>query len=312
MSSLPNLTLFSIPKPFKGHIATIQNNALQSWSLLGRACEVILFGDEIGTAEAATRLKFRHVPEVACNEYGTPLVSDLFAKAQTIARTRFISYVNADIILMSDFLEVVGNSVNFPSEFLMVGRRWNVNVREVWDFASADWESDLRSFMMQNGELQGPNSLDCFVFPRGMYPDVPPFAIGRLAWDNWLVYQALAMGVPVVDASAVMTIVHQKHGYAPNTIERVSNGWNRGPEAQRNLALAGKGGGAFGVWDATWVLDQGGLRRRALTPAYLSRRLMAFLIRRRRLRPLFRPVWRMWTWLRGRPLAWFGKQVAIT
>ena len=80
------ITFFTAPKPFQGHIDIIQRNAIESWLRLRPQCEVILFGDEEGIAEVARELKVRHIPEVARNEYGTPLISSLFEKAQEIAR----------------------------------------------------------------------------------------------------------------------------------------------------------------------------------------------------------------------------------
>ncbi len=49
------LTIFSIPKPFEGHIGIIQRNAIQSWIALS-GCEVILCADEYGTAEITYEL----------------------------------------------------------------------------------------------------------------------------------------------------------------------------------------------------------------------------------------------------------------
>jgi hypothetical protein len=69
------LTLFSIPKPFDGHIGVIQRNALESWTRLRPACEIVLFGDEPGVAEVARELSLKHVPDVTRNEFGTPLVN---------------------------------------------------------------------------------------------------------------------------------------------------------------------------------------------------------------------------------------------
>jgi hypothetical protein len=45
------LTIFAIPKPFRGHIGVIQRNAICSWLELRQACEIILLGDDEGTAE---------------------------------------------------------------------------------------------------------------------------------------------------------------------------------------------------------------------------------------------------------------------
>jgi hypothetical protein len=62
------LTFFTTAKPFRGHSATIQCNALQSWKLLHPDIEVILFGDEEGTAEVCAELGLRHEPHVERNE----------------------------------------------------------------------------------------------------------------------------------------------------------------------------------------------------------------------------------------------------
>ena len=50
-------TIFTIPKPFQGHIGTIQRNAIQSWTLLHPRPEIILFGSEAGTAQVAAELR---------------------------------------------------------------------------------------------------------------------------------------------------------------------------------------------------------------------------------------------------------------
>ncbi len=80
----PNVRLLSpsspLPRTFDGHIGVIQRNAIASWTRIKPTPEVILFGTEPGTAEAAAEYRLRHIPAVKCNEWGTPLVSDLFAQ----------------------------------------------------------------------------------------------------------------------------------------------------------------------------------------------------------------------------------------
>ncbi len=107
------LTIFTVPKPFRGHIGVIQTNAIQSWVLLRPECETILFGNEEGTAEVASMFGIRHFPDIERNEYGTPLVSSVFGIAQDIASHQLLCYVNADIMLTSDFL--VANLIFLPS-----------------------------------------------------------------------------------------------------------------------------------------------------------------------------------------------------
>lgn len=279
------LTLFTLPKPFHGHIDTIQTNAIKSWLLLQPRPEVILFGDEEGTARLASELAIRHIPKIACNEYGTPLVSSLFHSAQDIACHQFMCYVNADIILMSDFLPAIRQIKK--SSFLAIGQRWDIDIREELDFNNPGWENQLRAQLAERGKLHGHTGLDYFVFPRGLYQDIPPFAIGRTAWDNWLVYQARSLDAPVIDATQSIVAVHQNHDYSHSQGGAISV-W-KGPEAVRNRELAGWGEHGFTLEHATWILSPQGMKR-ALSLRYLYFRLDAVPVLSPRLHFLRRPM----------------------
>ena len=79
----PFLTIFTAPKPFiDPHISIIQKNAIHSWQNIGKDVDVLLIGDEEGMAEAAFDLGVRHLPDVECNQMGTPLVSSIFDLAR--------------------------------------------------------------------------------------------------------------------------------------------------------------------------------------------------------------------------------------
>ncbi len=64
------LTLFSTPKPFRGHNGIIQRNALKSWKLLHPDAEVILFGNEEGAEEICRELGLRYEPDVERSSLG--------------------------------------------------------------------------------------------------------------------------------------------------------------------------------------------------------------------------------------------------
>ena len=99
------LTLFTAPKPFTNpHIATIQRNALRCWMNLGAEVQVIVIGEEAGLSEAAAELGVQHVPQVRRNAQGTPLVSDIFEQARRYSDSPLLAYVNADMLLLSDFV----------------------------------------------------------------------------------------------------------------------------------------------------------------------------------------------------------------
>jgi hypothetical protein len=255
------LTLFTTPKPFRGHIATIQRNAVQSWTLLRPRPEIIIFGDEAGTAEIAREFDLCHVPDVARNEYGTPLLSELFAKAQSIANQKLLCFINADIVLMSDFVATV-QRISFQ-QFLMSGQRWDVDINQDWDY-SAGWEIRLQAHVEEHGQLHTPNAMDYFVFSGNLEIKLPPFAVGRIGWDNWFISYAKKQRVPVVDASEVVMAVHQNHDYTHIPTDAIGEpggmeAWQRGPEARRNLEIAGCSDSLDGIYtevytlqDATW------------------------------------------------------------
>ena len=256
------LTIFTIPKAFRGRFQTIQRNAIQSWLRLEPACEVILLGDDPGTAEVAAELGVRHVPDVACNEYGTPLLNSAFEIAQSLASHRVVCYINADIILTSGFLPALRRIQAHPvlrrRAFLMVGRRWLFDLEQPIDFDAVDWGARLRAAVLERGTQDVFSAIDYFVFPRGWLKEMPPLAVGRPGWDNWFIYHARARGVPVIDASQVVIAIHQNHDYSHHPQGR--QGVYEGAEARLSLELIGGVKYCFDLRDATWLLTPRGLQ----------------------------------------------------
>lgn len=264
------LTIFSVPKSFHGHIRVIQRNAIQSWLRVHETCEVILLGDDEGTAEVAAEFKVHNTSNIERNEYGTPLVSSVFAEAQKVAHHSLMCYLNADIILMSDFLPAIQRVLRQKPSCLIVGRRWDIDMKEPLDF-STSWEEKLKPYVARYGKLHGHSGIDYFVFPRGLLTDIPPFAIGRPMWDNWVIYRIRAQKVPVVDITKMVTVVHQNHDYSHHP--QKEEGVRKGEEAKHNWMLAGGYVHAFTLADATYKLTQKGLRLN-LSPYYFYRHLV--------------------------------------
>jgi hypothetical protein len=253
------ITIFTIPKPFKGHIEIIQNNAIRSWRELKPECEIILFGDDEGVEEAANKFGVQHFPDVKKNEFGTPLLDFVFNKAYEIAEHDVLCYVNADIILMSDLLKAVNQIQKYfflRKSFLLVGLRRNVDLNWEWDFSKPNWDVHLNSYIIDNDKF-APGGMDYFAFTRGLFCNIPPFAVGRPGWDNWMVYQARFSHIPVIDCTKVINAIHQNHNYThiPSGTGKL---WE-GPEAKINMEILGEGSG-FRRSAATWILTPKGLR----------------------------------------------------
>lgn len=259
------LTLFAIPKPFVGHIGVIQRNAIASWSRLGSDCEVIIFGDDAGSAAAAAEHGVRHVPSIARNARGTPLVNDLFAQAQRLARHPVLVYANADMLFTADLPRAV-QRVRDRRRYLLCGRRSDLEVLSGLDFAG-DWQGRLRRDVAHHGRLAIPGAIDYFAFPRDLFGALPPFAVGRVEWDQWLLFRARALGAALIDASDCVLAVHQRHDYGHLTAAPRDE-VERETERNRELALFHR----LDLRDATHVLTPRELRR-ALDRTHLTRRL---------------------------------------
>jgi len=249
-------TICSLPHAFKDVVAIRQENAIRSWQTLWPPPEVILIGDDPGVAEAATRLGCKHEPSIRRNEFGTPLVNSMFEVAQASATHDLVCYTNCDVMLvgLANAMRVCAEAFD---QFLMVGRRWDVDIHHAWDFVP-DWETRLWNATQHSGKLHSLGALDYFAFRRGLYVDVPDFAVGRSAWDNWLVSHVVQRDIPVIDASAVVLTVHQDMPRpSPMTAERAE-------ERKRNRVFYDRDcrhvrGSAK---NANWILTKGGLAKR--------------------------------------------------
>ncbi len=255
---MTRITLFTAPKPFTDpRIAAIQNNAIASWTRL-RDVDVLLMGDEDGLERAADRHGVGHVPGVDRNQLGTPLVSSMVHLAKKLSQDSTLCLINADIILMSDFVDAAQAVTRLKSRFVLVGRRWDLDIRDAIDFGP-DWESRLKWAARERGVLHRPAGSDMFLFPRSCYAELPAFAIGRSGWDNWMIFKARREHWPVVDGTPSLTMIHQNHDYS-----HLPGGETHHtlPETDENIRLAGGDAAVrYTIVDATHRLVNAKLAR---------------------------------------------------
>jgi hypothetical protein len=258
---MPLITLFSAPKPFTDpHIGMIQHNAIRSWTLLPDV-DILLLGEETGLVEAARDLSVKHLPNVKCNDNGTPLISSMFQLTRENSVGELLCIINADMILMPDFIEAARRSrLRSPGrgqrdKFVLVSQRWDLDVTQPLDFSNG-WESRLRSAVRSRGSLHRPAGSDFFLFPRSIFHELPDFAIGRAGWDNWMIYKARKEKWPVIDGTPSVMIVHQNHDYShlPGGRPHYEH-----PDTDENIRLAGgEANIRYTILDATHQLAPGG------------------------------------------------------
>lgn len=205
------LTIFTTPRAFRGEYKIIQENAINSWINIGSGVEIILFGNEYGIDKIANKYHIRHTPKIKRNVYGTPLVDSLFYEAGVEARGDILLYINSDIILPPDFMEIVKVIQRKFNRFLVIGERIDFEVDEAIDFGDKRKSSGLFRRARRLGNFHGRTGIDFFLYSKGLWKKIPPLAIGRFSWDNWLVYEGFKQSGNLIDVSYIVRVIHQNH-----------------------------------------------------------------------------------------------------
>lgn len=257
-SRVINMNIFGVPLPFKGVTSIRQQNAIWSWNEMEFAGWIYLLGLELDKDDLELLpMNVIQVNPIETDEFGTPLISNIFSVMQALADDRPVVYINSDVIIAG-----IDGAVQICEEqfedFLIVGRRYDLNITDYLDFDIA-WEMDLLMQCEWDGDLHPCGAIDWFAFTPGLYTSIPPFAIGRSAWDNWLVIDALRQGVPVIDASKVTMTIHQnKRTFLRRSISEEREEQRRRNRAYYNQARDQHAGSSR---DATWVLTPEGLHK---------------------------------------------------
>lgn len=252
------ITIFACLRHSKGQFAIIQRNAIISWTLLSPKPEIILLGDDEGTAEICHELGLIHVPEVARSKFGGSLVNDLFEKAQRLAKYDLICYVNSDVIVTQSLIQAIDIVRKQWKRFVLFCGVWNLAIEHEIDFRCLDWEDQLRNLVHKNEKTPVVSqSADLFLFPKWFYRNIPPFAVGGSGWDSWLIFKTRAEKIPLIDASKFMFIVHADHDGTTH-----SDRWIKNKDHDINLSLTSWWPRTFMRLDAPYSLERDGIIRK--------------------------------------------------
>ena len=220
----PIVTMFTAPYHSSNPQKTrIQHNVINALAALPRVRVALFTTDdeykELGAAVGAT------VYTEFETAIGTvPVLRDMFARALDGCTTPMVGFVNGDILLSKDFADTVAavqaamDDGRLTNRTFLVGRRYNI-VESLANGTTlptpatlADVEA-LHTMLVGGKNVQPflPRSADYFVYSRAAVDwrrDVPPFVIGRIAYDNWLMQYGLQAGIDVVDGTATIIDVH--------------------------------------------------------------------------------------------------------
>mgnify|MGYP001405976508 CR=1 FL=1 len=259
------ITFFTIPKPFEKHISVIQNNAISSWKNLNPNNEIIIYGKEKGISEFSNLNNILNVKDVKYNEFGTPMLDNIFEDVKKRSKNNIIIYCNSDIIFLKDFNKIL--EIIYPDllnkDYLICGRRTDLDIDTLIDFKNENWKNDLKEKVLKNGTLHGYSGIDYFIFNKDQKFKLLPFAVGRICWDNWFIYDAIKRDVITVDATEQVIAVHQNHEKAYSILDE---------ESTQNVNLLEGYDKVANIYNANYILIKSSLQR-----VGLIRRLISFI-----------------------------------
>jgi hypothetical protein len=271
---MSQITIFTSPKPFtkSEHINIIQRNAIQSWTQLSPDVEVVLIGDEEGMEEVAVEFGVEYIKNVRVNALGTPMIPSMIEIARQVTDSPVLAFANADVIFTQSMIDCVNVVYQQEKEFLLVGRRYDIEITALLDF-SEGWQERLLAINQEKGRLHGPSGSDYFIFPRNCFLDIPDLVIGRAGWDNWMIYEARQRGWKTINCTPSLLVLHQNHDYSHLPGGQVHY---RLPESNENVKAAGGNLHIFPLTDANWVLEDGKIQRRKFSLRNLLREFEIF------------------------------------
>ena len=270
------ITMFAIPKPFDGHIGTIQRNAIRSWAELRPHVEIILFGQNDPELDKIAGEVGARVLSLKSNESGTPVLSDAFAAVHSYSSSQMICYANSDIVFGSELLDVADELKQFgPESFLGIGQRINLTVTEEIGIGKKGQFDELIQRALDTKLYDSVVCKDYFLFSANLFCEIPAFLVGRGNWDNWMVASAKSNGTPVIDLTARLPAIHQDHDYSHVPGGR-KNAYVFGFEARENQRLAGGRKLLYGS-TATWELTEKGIKKRRFPKLVLIRDIPKFI-----------------------------------
>lgn len=253
------LTVLAAMRPFHGSIGSVQLNAVRSWLSLGPSVRVVAVDDEEGTTPSALAgLPVTVVREVARSGMGAPRLDDLLRIGARQATGDQIAFITADVLLPPNFRDVAASihRLMHGRDYFAAGSRFDLTRPADLDFTRADWHDALMAAVRQHGRPHGHTALDLWLFPSSFDWKAPPMPIGRGGMDGWAVWRVRAAGIPFIDFSHDVVLVHQHHERPARRDPRYREEFM---ECRSHFPSMAKD--AMSMLDANWLLVDGALRR---------------------------------------------------
>ena len=214
-----SLTLFSTFKPLEDdEYRRITRNAIGSWveALRLHPTQIVLYVENRPFIESIVNefncdtIEIRDITKV--NNKGLPTIDHIFHTAQDKSSAKLFCYINGDIIIPPDFMERIQPLLEVDYQFLLGATPFEMEFPDELKF-EGEWYYDLVT--KYQGHWRDKVAIDLFIFTRHAFRRIPPFAIGRVAYDNYLIGHGKNVTDRLIDGSIHLRTIHQTHDYRP-------------------------------------------------------------------------------------------------
>lgn len=215
-NAIEDMTFITIPYPLKNrHHYMTMKLSISSWLSLSDKTRVLLFicqqefdktgqfTSEIEKIFGKNRLIF--IGDVCSNSKGIPLINEWFIQGIKQSSSKYVTFINSDIVISPKWWKTVKKILTIPNfsekPFVILARRLNVrlNYSKINGINFSRYKKKpfkllkiLDSIILNSTyqKLSSKRAIDIFTFRADEPPfnptDIPPFLIGRYAWDNWI------------------------------------------------------------------------------------------------------------------------------
>ena len=203
------LTFITVPRPFTNEDSFERNKlAIHSWLSCSNRSRVIFFIDkdefdpsgafpkELAKLYGSERIEF--LGPIRSDHNNIPYIDDWFKKGVMNTKSKYVCFINGDIVLSSGWLKRVKQvfQVMKDKRTVLIGQRIDFDLNKKMlnelNYGSESFLEEVDDMVqMSHHQEHSPYGIDTFTFDVENMPFntdlIPSFYMGRYNWDNWLV-----------------------------------------------------------------------------------------------------------------------------
>ena len=234
------ITFITVPRPFMNEDLFDRNKlAIHSWLSCSNRSRVILFVDkeefdpsgnfprELERLYGKERIEY--LGPIRSDHNNIPYIDDWFRKGVMFTKSKYVCFINGDIVLSSSWLKRVKQvfEVMKDKRTVLIGQRidfdLNKKILKELNYGSETFLEEVDDMvLMSNHEEHSPYGIDTFTFDVENMPFnvdlIPSFYMGRYNWDNWLVgwLNSICDTVTFNLDPPIYHVNHQRHNFDVN------------------------------------------------------------------------------------------------